>query len=170
MMRAFGGSVFSTKTELAIRWSCVGIAILTQGSISQAQSVDCTVVKDDKERLVCFDQAAKQTPKVVPQKAADDPLITKARSAVANSLKDPPSARFEGVVRKAEAICGFVNGKHSYGGYVGKTRFGYVLKSGEVFLEVPISQLTTTNLTEYEASDAALKRYCPGVKSPFIRE
>lgn len=147
-----------------------GASILALCLNAQAQPTDCTSIKDDKERLTCFDQTSQQKPKAHAPRVAPDPLIAKARSAVANSLKDPPSARFDGVVRKAEAVCGFVNAKNSYGGYAGRTRFTYVIKSGDIFLEVPIMTLTQYNFKEYEASDAALKRYCPGIPSPFIRQ
>lgn len=133
---------------------------------------DCKTIPDDKERLACFDKAASEPvagQKPAAPKAPADPLLTKARSAVANSLKDPPSARFDGIVRKPEAVCGYVNAKNSYGGYTGRTRFVYVMKSGEVLLEVPITSLNTTNLTEYETSEAALTKYCPGVRSPFVK-
>jgi hypothetical protein len=143
---------------------------------ASAQGADCTSIKDDKDRLACFDDAAKQLAKkgdFIVEKSnepSEDPIITKARAAVANSLKDPPSARFEGVVLKAEAVCGLVNAKNSYGGYVGKTRFVYVLKSGGIFIEVPITALprSLSQLNEYEAGYATLKRYCssdPGPKA-----
>lgn len=148
-----------------------GLALLVLSNVAvQAQPTNCTTIKDDKERLACFDQAAKQPPKASAPKAAEDPIITKARGAVAQSLKDPPSARFDGVVRKTDAVCGFVNARNSYGGYAGRTRFVYVLKTTEIFVEVPITTLTGSNLAEYEASDAALNRFCPGIRSPFIKQ
>jgi hypothetical protein len=57
---------------------------------------------------------------------ADDPVITKARAAVTKNLKDPASARFEGLVKRPGAVCGFVNAKNSMGGYTGRQMFVYL--------------------------------------------
>jgi hypothetical protein len=160
-----------SKQNLALAATLISIL-----STTAAQAADCKPITDALERLRCFDTQqgagptpdAKQPPVAAP--AAIDPLLSKARTAVAHSLKDPPSARFDGVVKKAEAVCGFVNAKNSYGGYVGRTRFAYVTKGGEVFLEVPITMLSTANLGEYERADKALTTYCPGVKSPYIKD
>lgn len=61
---------------------------------------------------------------------ADKPsgrLDRAVKEAVRNRLKDPESARFEGLdtflVDGARITCGYVNAKNSYGGYVGRTRF-----------------------------------------------
>ncbi len=63
----------------------------------------------------------------------DDYAKLSAEKAVAARLKDPPTARFsnEFVVRKPVAkngqqelaTCGVVDGKNSFGGYTGGTRF-----------------------------------------------
>lgn len=70
---------------------------------------------------------------VEPDKARIEDLLNNVR----NKLKDPESARFYGVYmtkrnakQESPNVCGYVNSKNSYGGYVGKTRFlsgdGYV--------------------------------------------
>lgn len=52
-----------------------------------------------------------------------------ATNAVKDKLKDPGSAMFTEVVGYKSAkkgrfsVCGYVNAKNSYGGYVGKSRF-----------------------------------------------
>lgn len=59
-----------------------------------------------------------------------------AKAAVAGMLKDPESARFQGIYGMQRAghpevtsICGEVNAKNSYGGYAGFSRF---LVSGSI--------------------------------------
>lgn len=53
--------------------------------------------------------------------------VAKGKSAVANMLKDPGSAQFRNVrlvpYGQGSVICGEVNGKNSYGGYVGFKAF-----------------------------------------------
>lgn len=55
-----------------------------------------------------------------------------AMDMVRNKLKDPQSARFSRITyqKHTNVICGYVNAKNSYGGYIGDRRFvivnGYV--------------------------------------------
>jgi hypothetical protein len=42
-----------------------------------------------------------------------------AKAAVAHELKDPESAQFRDLKQYGDLICGEVNAKNSYGGYVG---------------------------------------------------
>lgn len=145
-----------------------GLAI----SVSGAASQECKGIQDDQQRLSCYDQAPAKTPplpKAAAPKSEADPLIAKARAAVANSLRDPPSARFDGVVRKPEGVCGFVNAKNAYGGYGGRTRFVYIIKTAAIYVEFSPALMSPANVYEYEEIDAALTKYCPGVKSPFIK-
>lgn len=53
---------------------------------------------------------------------------------VAMRMKDPDSAKFDGVFYNAtERVgCGFVNGKNSYGAYVGLRQFYFVEDTGHV--------------------------------------
>src|SRR5262245_10479314 len=67
-------------------------------------------------------------------RAEEERLITWAREAVMNTMKDPASTQFESIQVKANAICGFVNARNSYGGYVGRTQFAVTLRSREVFV------------------------------------
>lgn len=54
-------------------------------------------------------------------------IVAAAQETVADSLKDPESARFRGVAIKTyngnRIVCGEVNAKNSYGGYVGYEPF-----------------------------------------------
>lgn len=76
-------------------------------------------------------------------KAADAEIINRAKAAVAAKLKDPASARFEGLDRAMrrnvngtpmDSICGFVNAKNSYGGYTGPKPFLYLVKDGDAYI------------------------------------
>ena len=58
--------------------------------------------------------------------------ISFAKDAISSMLKDPGSAKFDSVhfnqlIKEkdhvAGYVCGYVNGKNSFGGYVGSTRF-----------------------------------------------
>jgi hypothetical protein len=57
------------------------------------------------------------------------PEIKQAEKMVASTLKDPSSAQFKNVAfhpadgRNPESVCGEINGKNSYGGYEGFSRF-----------------------------------------------
>lgn len=58
---------------------------------------------------------------------SDERILEIAKQVTADSLKDPDSARFRNVgIRQfgeLRIVCGEVNGKNSYGGYVGFVRF-----------------------------------------------
>lgn len=54
---------------------------------------------------------------------ANTKLIAQAKESVTRKLKDPESARFRGVFTMRGSVCGEVNAKNSYGGYVGFKRF-----------------------------------------------
>lgn len=54
-------------------------------------------------------------------------MVDAARKAITYSLTDPDSAKFREVfvAPNQVAVCGEVNAKNSYGGYVGFRRFMY---------------------------------------------
>jgi hypothetical protein len=82
----------------------------------------------------------------------------KAKSAITKLLKDPTSARFEGVVVRAAAVCGFVNAKNSMGGYTGRKMFVYLIKENRGFvLDVPDGSAHMANAI------AAVETHCTGV-------
>lgn len=82
--------------------------------------------------------------------------IAAAHAAVLGALKDPASARFEGdVVYPTGAVCGLVNGKNAYGGYVGSTPYFYVIATRELrFLTDRESRFET------EAVVSKFEKYC----------
>lgn len=88
----------------------------------------------------------------------EEEALEKAREAVAESLKDPSSAQFRNVrlanYMGGKVICGEVNAKNSYGGYVGFTRF--VASTTHSTLPCTKSKYPEAN----EASDAGLNSAC----------
>lgn len=68
---------------------------------------------------------------------AEDAAFAVARGKVKALLKDPDSARFEGLIRKHDAVCGWVNAKNSLGGYTGRTLFVYVISSSSAYILDP---------------------------------
>ena len=79
--------------------------------------------------------AARQQAEASRQFEADDQAkIASMRSQVAALLKDPGSAQFSNVrlVRGGMALCGQVNSKNSFGGYVGAKDF--VVTGGQAYL------------------------------------
>lgn len=71
--------------------------------------------------------------------------IKKAQEAVANSLKDPGSAQFRNVRLKpyldGQVVCGEVNGKNSYGGYVGFSPFVASTNSATLYVREKWTEL-----------------------------
>ncbi len=55
--------------------------------------------------------------------------IWSAEAAVRQTLRDPDSAKFSDVSIRDGAVCGAVNAKNAYGGYVGTRRFVFAAKT-----------------------------------------
>ncbi|WJR74941.1 hypothetical protein [Bradyrhizobium sp. NP1] len=109
-------------------------AFIAAMAASVAHAADCKAISDPAARLACFDALSTSTASKPKNAALDD--IEKAKRAIAATLKDPYSAQFGEVFRGAGVpgkpiICGSVNAKNMYGGYVGLKPFFY-LPSSEV--------------------------------------
>ena len=96
---------------------------------SVARAADCKVIRDPAARLACFDALSNSTSLKPKNAVLND--IEKAKRAIAGTLNDPYSAQFGEVFRGAGApgspiICGSVNAKNAYGGYVGLKPFFYL--------------------------------------------
>ena len=62
-------------------------------------------------------------------------LVDEAQAAVIARLKDPDSANFKGVeVNSQRIVCGLVNARNSFGGYVGFSAFWYDPRTKVAFL------------------------------------
>lgn len=87
-------------------------------------------------------------------KDLDAAKIIAVKMFVANGLKDPDSAKFRGVKVKWGTVCGEVNAKNSFGGYVGYRRF-YSIDSKDLHME------------ESNFSEDQWARFCgPNAKKP----
>ncbi|UXC18532.1 putative periplasmic lipoprotein [Comamonas squillarum] len=67
---------------------------------------------------------------------SQDELKASAQEAIARNLKDPAAAQFRNVrvmqFTNGRVVCGEVNGKNSYGAYVGFKRFAASNNSGTI--------------------------------------
>jgi hypothetical protein len=87
-----------------------------------------------------------------------------AEKLVADQMRDPASAQFREVkvVKQqdgSEAVCGEVNGKNAFGGYVGFR--GFVVHGSEVHIRN--DDLNMSDIAEIEASTRAIEastKYC----------
>ena len=89
----------------------------------------------------CQTEAGTLAAQPVAMKAPSPGDEIKAKAAVKRVLKDPSSATFEGLFTHPGAVCGFVNAKNSFGGYIGRMPFGYIIQSDVAY--VLDSQTTT---------------------------
>ncbi|WP_312183113.1 hypothetical protein [Massilia timonae] len=55
--------------------------------------------------------------------SGDSQLIARAKQSVIKDYKDPDSAKFRNIKVVSGSVCGEVNAKNSFGGYVGYKRF-----------------------------------------------
>jgi hypothetical protein len=88
-------------------------------------------------------------------------LLARAQKLLAESLKDPEAARFQDVVIRADAVCGYMNGKNSYGGYIGYTPFAYKISTGRIVI-VPILNAASraSDFEEERKATAFIKANC----------
>jgi len=84
--------------------------------------------------------------------------IKMAKETVASELRDPDSAQFRNIIESKEnewgvvTVCGEVNGKNAYGGYVGYQRFVNSPPSNRVYMEK--SWLTFDDLWDSSCIDS----------------
>ena len=97
----------------------------------------CESIKDKVVRKSCiadrvskenFEAEAKEKAILDGKKNKElDDFVRKAKNLLTQDYKDPASAQFTNLVVSEDAnrrtLCGSVNGKNSYGGYVGSNRF-----------------------------------------------
>lgn len=108
--------------EKAVRKACIE-------DRSEKENSDAAKVKAELDR-------AETEKKIAESKNRElDEFIKKAQIILTKDFKDPESAKFTDIVvvdGYFRSLCGYVNGKNSYGAYVGRKRF-YISwqKSGE---------------------------------------
>jgi hypothetical protein len=60
---------------------------------------------------------------------SDQQMFALAKKAVSTQLKDPMSAQFGQMVRNADSVCGTINAKNGFGGYVGSAPFVFSIEN-----------------------------------------
>jgi hypothetical protein len=151
---------------------------------SAAGLLGCRAIKDNLDRLTCFDREAANfgsDSTVAGAPAANPPSnIALARSAVIRLLKDQSSAQFDTLRETVAAdgstgVCGQVNAKNSMGGYAGSKLFVYdvskkaviVLDTGATILDVPpvlANAMLRDGLRLYEKYCETKKTAAPAAK------
>ena len=77
-------------------------------------------------------------PVVWTKNKASQKEVARVMAGVKDRLRDPESARFEGIYAMKGSngklnYCGYVNSKNSFGGYTGKSQFYFFGDNGHVF-------------------------------------
>jgi hypothetical protein len=98
---------------------------------------------------------------VGPEVPAPAAAVQVVESAAANQMKDPDSAHFRNVhafqSQKGLIICGEINAKNAFGGYVGYSHFvGHASADGRLLTPAAVLQPGDT------ITDAIWKSYYPG--------
>ncbi len=120
------------------RLAIISVLFLTAGCVSTPAP---SVALDEGPALPTNAPLLPVTPPASPlvSVSAKPTVATKAnvllaRAAAKHMLKDPESARFSLEIQYPEAVCGFVNSKNSYGGYVGESPYIYVNATRDVYI------------------------------------
>ena len=124
-------------------------AMLTTGTVYHfnLRPSDVAAVQVTSNPTISSGQREHQTPSFN-HEAHDAKLVERAQEEVRGSLKDPYSAHFYDVSvhptqfthdpkdgqRKRFMVCGFVNARNSFGGYVGKRPFYFSGTTGELMV------------------------------------
>lgn len=148
--------------QLLNRLVCIsGCAILLAACADNSTRISGMI---DDLRVLALADVAKYATSVKAALVNETPqqVMEKGKKAIADSLKDPSSAQFRNV-RLVEyldgaVICGEVNGKNSYGAYVGFNDFVSGINSG--------TMRNTKTEPEYAnikpAANAGIDRACSG--------
>lgn len=138
----------------------------------------CEKIKDRPTRAACIDARESKTKAdagkavmqaqeeeriaaekelIAEKRKATDELVSKAKGLLVQNLKDPESAKFSNLViahgPNRKLVCGSINAKNSYGGYVGAKKF-FVLwndsseTSPEVYTDGDEISRATTRMNE----------------------
>lgn len=110
--------------------------LLVSGMASAQKQVDCSKMSPSQVRMIDdVTRTCKKSGKgagELRKEAAKD-----AKELIADTFKDPASVKFRNlrITETGEFVCGEVNGKNSYGGYVGYKAFYAAWQSRRVRLE-----------------------------------
>lgn len=132
--------------------------LVTLLALAWTTTAHCKSITDPEARLACFDKASStQKSHATKRTHAVPPEFALAKAAIERKLKDPTSAQwselFEVQTNQGGFVCGAVNAKNSYGGYVGSRGFVYDMR-----LNSATMMLSGDSDADYTVAGAA--RYC----------
>lgn len=108
----------------------IGVIVVSLASIFWVNSIVPIWGEGYSDRLT--HESAKKAVRI--EKSEESQKIKMANDAVSRLLKDPSSAQFTGdFISDNGAVCGYVNGKNSFGAYSGKER--YIFVTGASYLD-----------------------------------
>lgn len=144
-------------------WISVAAATLLAGCVAPPAGSYVSPLEQANNRLreASMRQVAllsRQTMDFLAAGKSDDDAITQAQKKLGDSLKDPGAAQFKNVrmtpYLDGKVICGEVNGKNSYGAYVGF----------KPFVASPIDSTLLSTGSRYKSTDdlanAGLRAAC----------
>lgn len=103
---------------LVAAYSCMAFAS------PQDDVATCDKIMDSKRRGECFEKVAR---KLNEPRNEMETFVTRAKQEATRSFLDPESGKFRNLYVTKDntglSLCGEINGKNSYGGYVGYRRF-----------------------------------------------
>ena len=139
---------FRSMLLAVVLFSCHVLVNATDRAIfNEAKEIDfakCEKIRPADSRAACFKKLARAYSAADEVEADADKenslLIEKMKRYLVKDFKDPESAQFSGLVlvRSSEdpphhVLCGKVNAKNSYGGYVGQRQFVVMMFSENNF-------------------------------------
>ena len=124
-LAASGGFSCERIKEKGVRESCIKERV--QDRAKNTETLKLVAVEKEKAA-----EREKEQLAIAEAKRATDEFVNKSKQLITQDLKDPDSAKFTNLViaqgKGQKLLCGSVNAKNSYGGYVGAKKF-YVLWS-----------------------------------------
>lgn len=106
------------QSLLIAAYSCVVFAS------PQDDVATCEKIKDSKRRGECFEKIARKSND---SKNEIESFVTRSKQEATRSFLDPESGKFRNLYVTKDntglSLCGEINGKNSYGGYVGYRSF-----------------------------------------------
>lgn len=123
--------------NIALTALALALAIVSSGA---SAAFRCEQIKDKATRASCIEDRVekKKAEAVETDKHKElDGFVRQAKEALTRDFKDPEGARYTDLVVSESAglrsLCGSVNGKNSYGAFIGNKRFYVSWKKSESF-------------------------------------
>lgn len=113
------------ETSFFLAATAATLSLLPIRQACAAEVSGCKEVKGRTERMACIESEKQRALK---EKEVAD-FVSRAKDKLTETFKDPASAQYrnlflvDGGQDKTLTLCGFVNSKNSYGGYVGFVPF-----------------------------------------------